>query len=452
MKKYILILSLMIPGILWSQGTLRIESGAQMVIGGSSQLNITGNFINDGQFDAGTGKVIFSGSNVLGYASFGGSNFTSFYDVEINKSLGSMARLSNNVGVSNELKMSTGNLDLFGSDLDLTGFITGESETSRIIGPTGGVVIKFTTLTSPSNENPGNIGLTITSTQDLGDTWIIRGHTPMNINGSMTINRYFEVIPNTNSGLDATVRFNYFDGELVVGTHLENDFAQWHGSGGSWTAHTATASNQAANWVEVENINDFQFITLDNAPSASLPIELLTFEARLNDQQQVELIWITENEINNDFFTVERSKDAQTFETVTIVDGAGNSNGTLNYFTLDRNPFTGTSYYRLKQTDFDGTNSYSDIKAVHIDTDSGFSVFPNPFYDDVTILGQFSGKETVEIELFNNLGQSLYSQKISEQNEFRQTIDGLSELSPGYYFLVAKSGNSMEQFKLVKAD
>ncbi len=94
-----------------------------------------------------------------------------------------------------------------------------------------------------------------------------------------------------------------------------------------------------------------------------LPIELLWFDAR-RDGSEVRLDWATASERNNDYFTVERSADGHTFTDVIRVDGAGNSTTTLNYSDYDHWPLPGTSFYRLRQTDFDGATAVSDMVAV----------------------------------------------------------------------------------------
>jgi hypothetical protein len=78
----------------------------------------------------------------------------------------------------------------------------------------------------------------------------------------------------------------------------------------------------------------------------------------------VVLEWATGSEINNDFFTIERSLDVEHAEIIGYLDGAGNSTQTLWYSFVDQNPLPGISYYRLKQTDFDGKFEYFDWVAV----------------------------------------------------------------------------------------
>ena len=105
-----------------------------------------------------------------------------------------------------------------------------------------------------------------------------------------------------------------------------------------------------------------------SAPSTALPIELLYFNATPN-QSVVDLTWATASELNNDFFTVERSIDGLTWENVVTVNGAGTTTQRNNYSAVDTRPVAGLSYYRLKQTDFDGAFTYSEIRSVFMNSE-----------------------------------------------------------------------------------
>ena len=87
--------------------------------------------------------------------------------------------------------------------------------------------------------------------------------------------------------------------------------------------------------------------------SVSLPVELTNFTAEIvNDRTLVS--WQTASEINNDYFTVERSADGQYFEGLGTVGGSGNTTNANSYNYTDEYPLSGTSFYRLRQTDYDG--------------------------------------------------------------------------------------------------
>ncbi|TVQ19338.1 MAG: T9SS C-terminal target domain-containing protein [Bacteroidetes bacterium] len=121
-------------------------------------------------------------------------------------------------------------------------------------------------------------------------------------------------------------------------------------------------------------------IQLLSGSSDPLPITLLSFTAVYNPADHaVDLTWYTTAEINNDFFTIERSQDGLQFLPIGYVDGAGNSNTLMRYDFKDQQPLPGISYYRLKQTDYDGSFDFSQIVAVSINEQSiDLTIYPNP--------------------------------------------------------------------------
>ncbi|MDG1476444.1 MAG: GEVED domain-containing protein, partial [Vicingaceae bacterium] len=131
--------------------------------------------------------------------------------------------------------------------------------------------------------------------------------------------------------------------------------------------------------------NGVYFFTIGsiNGAIAPLPIELIAFNADCN--KKIELNWTTASEINNDYFTVERSLNGVDFEALTVISGAGNSNDIKKYSWIDESNSSEVSYYRLKQTDFDGVVSYSDLKIASCDEEVQFGVYPNPTSNSVTL-------------------------------------------------------------------
>ncbi|MCX6294554.1 MAG: T9SS type A sorting domain-containing protein [Bacteroidetes bacterium] len=180
-----------------------------------------------------------------------------------------------------------------------------------------------------------------------------------------------------------------------------------------------------------------------------LPIELLNFNASYNyEKNAVDIKWQTATEINNDFFTIERSLNAFDYEELSNVDGAGNSIRVLNYSTTDFSPFNGLSYYRLKQTDFDGNHTYS--RTVSINTTNNLNVgnvFPNPATDKLTVEFNNQKMEQVQVKVFNCLGEQMYfNTKKSESN----LIIDLSGFSDGIYMLQIDRGEKKYQQKFIK--
>lgn len=185
-----------------------------------------------------------------------------------------------------------------------------------------------------------------------------------------------------------------------------------------------------------------------NAQSASviLPIELLNFTATAMPDRRVRLDWKKASEINNDYFTVERAGPELGFEQLEIVDGAGNSFTPITYRTYDNAPLNGLNYYRLKQTDFDGSFEYSNVVSVNFTGDDFLHCYPNPVANQLIVS---TNQELVELKLIAVTGVAVYEHKGSISGTI---IIDLSTLPSGCYMLKAmnKEG-AMSSEVIVKA-
>jgi len=222
-------------------------------------------------------------------------------------------------------------------------------------------------------------------------------------------------------------------------------FARWDGS--NWDDHGllnvagTTANGTIDNSVGITSFTDANPLTLATIDAINpLPIELLYFSA-FSKIDHVSLEWLTKSEINNDYFTIEKSKTGQVWETLVEVDGAGNSSDNIEYDEVDLNPYSGVSYYRLKQTDFDGTYSYSEI--VKVDRSEEFLIYPNPANDIVYI----SGKDMPnDVELLNALGQQV---EISFNTADGMIYFSTASLAEGAYFIYLNNGGANSVYRII---
>ncbi|MCB9174114.1 MAG: hypothetical protein H6589_05855 [Flavobacteriales bacterium] len=178
--------------------------------------------------------------------------------------------------------------------------------------------------------------------------------------------------------------------------------AQWvnHGNGGT------TGNTTAGTVISSAAVTSFSPFTLASITAANpLPVKLISFDATLL-KNNVWFSWKTETEINNDYFTIERSTDLKNWESIKEIRGAGNSNYTLSYSTVDQNPLEGISYYRLKQTDFNGEYSYSDIQVINNKGIKDISLYPNPVKNTLHISNLCN--ECI-INVFSTSGQLIYN-------------------------------------------
>lgn len=169
---------------------------------------------------------------------------------------------------------------------------------------------------------------------------------------------------------------------------------------------------------------------------ATLPVELLNFEANLLDDN-VYLNWATASELNNDYFVVERSTDLSNgqanWKEIDRIAGAGTNNTIIKYSSIDFgvNGNNVVLYYRLKQVDYDGKFTYSDVKAVSKYDDSKIQSYPNPSNGFFKIQG-LSGDPDEILEVYNVLGQIVYNTTIKANNEI--DID-ISDQPDGIYLV-----------------
>ena len=125
--------------------------------------------------------------------------------------------------------------------------------------------------------------------------------------------------------------------------------------------------------------NDYFTIGSTNLATTPLPVELVSFDGAY-ENPVVTLTWQTASELNNDYFTLERSASGTQFETLAKISGAGTSSQAHSYSYIDASPFPKVTYYRLKQTDYDGASEYSKIIRVETlqEKERKMSVYPNP--------------------------------------------------------------------------
>ncbi len=179
------------------------------------------------------------------------------------------------------------------------------------------------------------------------------------------------------------------------------------------------------------------------------PVELTHFNIMTTKQRTNILNWQTSSETNNDYFTVERSSDAIHFDPVSQLQGAGTTTEVQNYTWTDNNCLSGTSYYRLKQTDFDGSFTYSEIKSVYLEPIAEPIVFPNPTDGILHIALANKNQEKAMVRVYDELGNCIKSIRSNENN---LKID-LSDYPAGIYFtqiVSEEDGHNLIYKKIIK--
>jgi hypothetical protein len=182
-----------------------------------------------------------------------------------------------------------------------------------------------------------------------------------------------------------------------------------------------------------------------------LPVELIKFEGKVKDGK-VNLYWETASEVDCDYFIVQQSKDGYYFSDIDKLDGAGNSNILISYNSVDYTPFTGYTYYRLKQLDYNGLVNYSKIIAVNIihNTDQIVSqVFPNPAIGNYVSLVLDQDIEYASIDILNTAGFVVKHFELNSQLKGSIPVE-VSDLSAGFYTIRIEDGNNVQLIKFIK--
>lgn len=278
--------------------------------------------------------------------------------------------------------------------------------------------------------------------------------------GSTTINSgNIQGIPNDNTW--RTYRFLY-DPQTGIGEVTVNGVTVWTNDGPD---NRAMYWNGAGNMV-IGNMMDasgnqsaiFDGILIDSFSAAPiLPVELIEFRAHRNSQD-VLLNWITASEMNNDFFELQRSEDAKSWETLINVQGSGTSKQKIEYIEHDYNAPEGELFYRLRQVDYDGKYQYSEVSYVPPKTANSekteviFQTFPNPIEKGNLLNLVFENLEGKDLLLVlrDMNGRELFVKTVYVASTNQYEVIELSATIPaGKYIITATSDDSIYNSKLM---
>ncbi len=182
--------------------------------------------------------------------------------------------------------------------------------------------------------------------------------------------------------------------------------------------------------------------------SSILPVTLKNFKANAESSGSVKIQWNTEIELNNNYFEIERSTDAQHFIPLGTVAGHGNSDIEQSYSFTDDQPAATINYYRLKQVDLDGRSTYSPIATVDLTGANPLSiqVFPNPATSLITIRSQNS-EPVLSVSIYNQNGMLVIQQKTSGSDLVAVPVQ---QLLAGLYFVRVMTSHDNRTFRVLK--
>jgi hypothetical protein len=398
-----------------------------------------------------------------------------YYDLDFSPASGNVI-FNGDVIALNSISLVSGKVDLNGNTMTLgttgvNGTLTGGSATEYFIsGTSSAKFVRYTTTTGTLFNFPmGDASNYTPFDLTFGAGGSLAGNSQITVNiipsvhpsiGSSTnyLSRYWTVSP-TNIPVNTVygVNYKYADADIVgieanlfPAKHDASGWIQSYGSGALFMMGSG-AVNPGTNTVSWSNIYSFSDFT-GNGNGSPLPISLISFDAK-PVLENVEITWTTASETNNDYFTVERSRDGINFNAFAELDGAGNSNAILNYKVMDFEPYEGLSYYRLKQTDFDGKFEYSEIKSVNFIKPvegQNWSVYPNPSsLNGINLVMGNIQNDVINIRLVDVTGKLVHHESIAKQAKGSQQFISFENVSTGIYYLTITDGSEVKTIKVV---
>ena len=409
---------------------LTITSSAELFVIGDMQLTLHNtDLINNGVFSPGVNTTSFTGEIS---SSIGGNGGIRFFQLEVNKAGNRSLVLQRPVSVADRIIFTSGFFDLngFNTELETTGQLDGEREESRVIGSNGGRVIARTILNGPANANPGRLGAFITSTANLGNVTIIRGHQSQTGNGlTGSLLRYYDILSANNIDLNADLRISYFDGEL--NSVNENSLTVFKTENGiNWIDQGFTSRDPIGNAVTKSGINSFSRWTLSDA-NAALPVLFILFNAKC-EGNKTSLTWKTAQEQNTDHFDIERSSDGINWSVIGNIPATGNSNSENTYSFTDNNPLQ-NNFYRIAVHDLNGRVQFTNVIRSSCSVADQFTLWPNPVHDNVFINITSSNESMATIMIFDSKGAMVKMQKKSVFRGNNQFTLDIGMLANGIY-------------------
>ena len=409
------------------------------------QLNVAGNWTNNNSvtatsFNQQSGKVVFDGSGTQQLSLASTSHTETFYNMEMNNTGGGLILnapiiISNNLNfISGTISSTSGNLVTFNN----AATATNASNSSFVSGPvlkTGNQAFTF-----PVGKNAAYAPISISAPTATTDQFTAE---------------YFQADPqtsyNTNSK-DASIdhvsrcenwNLNRTTGSSNVSVKLSWDARscgitnpsdvrvalwsgrQWTNSGNGGTTGTTAAGTVTSGGA----LSAFGAFTLSSAAATNpLPIELLSFTGACNNKSIV-LQWKTASEINNHYFTIEQSTNGKNWEVLETIEAKNLLTGSAYYFEDNKNVSNAVNYYRLKQTDFDGTSTrfnIIEVKSCSISSQD-ITFYPNPSTGVVYIQTNGFDSTTSSIVIYNSYGEEMLNTDLNEQLD-------LTNLPKGTYF------------------
>ncbi len=443
-------------------GDIIIQAGASVTVNNGFTINVCGNWNNYGSAALGLGTVVFQGTNIQEIV---GAN--TFQNFTVNNN-GSFIRLVDDQTINGALTLTDGIIDTNFNVLTLGTAATtsGASNASFVDGPLsklGNADFEFpvgdgTTWAPIAVENLTGDAATVFTAEyfetQYADTDNLRASDPNGDLNNVSIKEYWD-LDNSGTASSADVTL-YWKDQNGSGINSFTDLQISHYSGTEWEnlGQSAIASSDPG-WIRVTGVSSFSPFSFGSADGSNpLPVEFVSFTAT-EENKTVVLDWQTASELNNDFFEVQRSEDGEDWEVIGQVEGNGTINEIVDYSFVDERPLYGTSYYRLRQVDFDGQFDYSSVQSVSLTMDNDHievSIYPNPTSEDDINVRLLSPNRRNKVKLkMVDISGKIYLEQTVEAEKFSQDLKLIPDrkLTSGIYILEIQQDQMVSKHKII---
>jgi hypothetical protein len=329
-------------------------------------------------------------------------------------------------------------------------WLVGTNNTAHTIpfGTFSGISIPFTF--TPNITAPNAFSLVYTATRptaasdnlpwSTGVTHMFDPNLAQDGSDEAVIDRWWDFTFNGAANPDFTFSYRGLENTLTVPYNTGNIGAQYWSA--AWLPNNAVIGSAAAVLAGVGTVtanavpmaaNAFTPMVLSSV-LAPLPIELTRFDGTCTGNGAF-IHWTTATETNSDYFTLQRSDDGQTFRNIGMIQAAGNSSSIRNYSYADTEPLFATTYYRLLETDIHGQSKTASVITIEPCTDKIETVEAWSAGNDVTVLVNAALDQDYVVELYDNRGRLVFTQKAHAQAGANKLDLTALDLVPGVYFV-----------------
>lgn len=430
--------------ILNAGGGIKITSADGITTAG----NASGNIQADARsFDTGANYYYTGGNTQV----TGNALPATVNDLNIEKTSNNVT-LTSSVNVNGNLNISgTGNL-LTGSNnvtLSSTSNITGTEDTDSHIEGT----IQITKSIDNTTDSPGNIGVSLTTVDNLGSTVVTRvtgSNGVVTVGSNSGIATTWTITPTTQPSSAVTGTFEWLS---TFDNSITSSLEVWKNSGSGWALLQSVTDVGSGDLRSVAfSTSSFSDFTVTNT-SNPLPVALMDFVA-LREGDHIALYWTTASEINNDGFEIEKSFDSENYQQIGFVEGNGTSDFEHKYYYEDKERNCG-AYYRLKQIDFDGKYEYSNSVTANCGLEALVDIYPNPINDNeqftINLNPDIDAEARIIATIYDLTGQKIINTSAKANNIQSKINQDIIDINKGSYILLLTIGDKTIRHHFIKS-